>query len=392
MYARPGKPAAPRRPCPPCAIPPDSGDRDPAYLAYLVRELFLDARNTVQAAWDDVAAAAGKASATAERVLIGDRNDSPLMPALVGLGPGALLGAGFVAAGLAIAAVIFAGTLVVSGAVIVVLLLAVGAAERLLILARGIQVSCPHDGGCRRFGLPAYACADCDERHRRLSPNRYGVLGHVCRCGNRLPTATVLGRYRLVAYCPWCERPLPGRIGTVPIDHIALIGESAYGKSTLMYMLLGSLRNRAGKGGAFAFVNHWDLDNLDAGLAILRSGGQLPPTLNRLPHAVMVDVRDTSGPGRILYLFDPAGEVYRKQGSVQSQQYLQKAEYLIILIDPFALPEVRTQLSPSDLDRAKDKDPSAGVEDQTRASEAHRGSCGDHAAFRPTWGMHSAFF
>ena len=228
------------------AIPPDPAERDPAYLAYLVREVFLNARDTVQEASADVKAAAGKANATAFRVLIGNRKDSPLMPALLGLGLGALFAAGFVAAGLAIAAAIFAGTLAAAGAVIIVLLLALGAAERLLILARGIQVSCPYDGGCRRFGLPAYACADarCDERHSHLSPNRYGVLGHVCRCGTRLPTATVLGRYRLVAYCPFCERPLPGRIGTVPIDHIALIGDSAYGKSTLMHMLLGSLRER----------------------------------------------------------------------------------------------------------------------------------------------------
>ena len=60
----------------------------------------------------------------------------------------------------------------------------------------------------------------------------------------------------------------------------------------------------------------------------------------------MVDVRGASDPGRILYLFDPAGEVYRKQGNLQSQQYLPKAEYLIILIDPFALSEVRSRLSP----------------------------------------------
>jgi Double-GTPase 2 len=349
------------------AIPPDSSERDGAYLSYLAREVFLDARNTVQAAWADVSAAADKANTTAVRVLIGDRKDSPLMPALLGLGAGALLAAGFIAAGLAIAAAIFAGALVAVGAVIVVLLLVLGGAERLLIVARGIQVSCPHDGGCQRFGLPAYACdgVDCDERHSRLSPNRNGVLRHVCRCGTRLPTATILGRYRLVAYCPSCQRPLPGRIGTVPIDHIALAGESGYGKSTLMYMLLGSLRERTiANRGAFAFVNHWDLENLNAGLAKLRSSDRLSPTLNRLPHAVMVDVRGAADPGRILYLFDPAGEVYRKQRGVQSQQYLQKAEYLIILIDPFALPEVRSQLTPLDLERATDKDPSAAVEDR----------------------------
>lgn len=346
------------------AIP---SERDPAYLAYFGREVFLDARNTAQATWADVTATARKANATAYRVLIGDRKDSPLMPALLGIGSGALVAAAFATAGLAIAAAIFAGTFVAVGAVTIVLLLALGATERLLILVRGIQVSCPHDGGCQRFGLPAYACAaaDCDERHFRLSPNRYGVLRHVCSCGRRLPTATVLGRYRLVAYCPNCERPLPGRIGTVPIDHIALIGESGYGKSTLMHMLLGSLRDRTlAKHGAFAFVNHWDQDSLDAALDDLRRGGRLSPTLNRLPHAVMVDVRGAADPGRILYLFDPAGEVYRKQGNVQSQIYLQKAEYLIILIDPFALPEVRSRLTPSDLERAGYKDPSAAVEDR----------------------------
>jgi Double-GTPase 2 len=349
------------------AIPLDSGERDPAYSAYLVRQVFLDARDAVQGAWADVTDTAGEASARAFRVLIKDRKGSSLILVLVALGLGALLAAGLVAADLAIAATVFAGTLVAAGAVIGVLLLVLGGTERLLILARGIQVSCPHDGGCRRFGLPTYACAraDCDERHGRLSPNRYGVLRHVCRCGTRLPTATVLGRYRLVAYCPFCERPLPGRIGTIPIDHIALIGDSAFGKSTLMHMLLGSLRDRTiANRGAFEFVNHWDQDNLNAGLAKLRSGDRLSPTLNRLPHAVMVDVRGAADPGRILYLFDPAGEVYRKQGNLQSQQYLPRAEYLLILIDPFALREVRSRLSPSELERVTSLDPSAAVENR----------------------------
>jgi double-GTPase-like protein len=354
------------------AIPPDSSERDPAYLSYLAREVFLDALNTVRAAWVDVKAAAQDASATASRVLIGNRKNSPLITSLLGLGTGALLAAGFVTAGLAIAAAIFAGTLVVAGAVIITLFVTLGGAERLLILARGIRVSCPHDGGCRHFGLPAYACdgVNCDERHSQLSPNRNGVLRHVCRCGTRLPTATVLGRYRLVAYCPSCDRPLPGRIGTVPIDHIALVGESGYGKSTLMYLLLSSLQKRTiNSHGALAFVNHWDLENLNAGLDRLRRGDRLSPTMNRLPHALMVDVRGAADPGRILYLFDPAGEVYRKQRGVQSQQYLQDAEYLIILIDPFALPEVRSKLTLSDLERAIDRDPSAAVDDRRDPAE-----------------------
>lgn len=347
----------------------DVAGRDPAYPVYLVRQAFLDARDTVQQARADVKAEAAKYAAKATRVLVSDRKHDGLWPILAGLGFGAVLAAAFLAAGLAIAAAFFAGTLAVAGVTMFALLLMLGGTERLLTLVRGIQVSCPHDGGCRRFGLPVYACAECNAHHNQLAPNRNGFFRHVCRCGARLPTATVLGRYRLAAYCPNCERPLPSRIGTVPIDHIALIGESAYGKSTLMYMLLSSLRKPTPGRGSVTFVNHWDLDNLNAGLDVLRRGKQLPPTLSHLPHGVMVDVTSTTGPDRILYLFDPAGEVYRRQGSMQSQQYLRKAEYLIILVDPFALSEVRNRLSPADLERASSKDPSVTVDDRRDPAE-----------------------
>jgi hypothetical protein len=215
-----------------------------------------------------------------------------------------------------------------------------GLVEQILLLIRRIVVACPHPGCYRRFGLPEYACpADqCAERHRRLVPNRYGAIRHACRCGARLPTLVLLGRYRLVAFCPHCRRQLPGRSGRVRVEHLPIVGGPDAGKSTYLCLSVAALRTQlTDDGGTSEYVNPQDEQAITAGLAELRRGGRLLKTVVHLPRAVMLDVQGKDTDGRILYLFDPAGEYYGSTELVDQQRYIDHAEVALLVVDPLAI-------------------------------------------------------
>jgi hypothetical protein len=227
-----------------------------------------------------------------------------------------------------------------------------GSVEVVLRGLRRIVVACPHPGCYQRFGLPVYVCSSpgCNERHRRLVPNRYGALRHTCRCGARLPTLVLLGRHRLPAYCPHCAMPLPGRTGRVRIEHVPIVGGPDAGKSTFLCLSVSALGGAlAARGGSVSFVDVRDERAMTDGLAQLRRGDRLVKTGVVLPRAVMVDVRPAGGHGRILYMFDPAGEYYAGR-EIDSQRYLDHSEVALVVVDPLAIPDVWTAFTPQDLE------------------------------------------
>src|SRR5262249_47472054 len=65
------------------------------------------------------------------------------------------------------------------------------------------------------------------------------------------------------------------------------------------------------------------------------------------PVATMLDLTLPSA-HRILYLFDPAGELHTGATRVERLRYLDHGEALLFVIDPFALPELRAALSDDD--------------------------------------------
>ncbi|MET8143701.1 hypothetical protein ABZU32_25645 [Sphaerisporangium sp. NPDC005288] len=324
-------------------------DRDPVYRHYLFGQMALDWWRTQRAAVPAMAQAARRALGTVTRRLMTNVQGFFVLPIWLALVAGvaaAVVPLAAVAAALTAAYALVAAAGLLLWLSCLLLLLCV---ETVFMRARRILQTCPHPQCYARISLPEYACPTCGRRHRHLAPNLDGVFRHVCRCGTRLPTAIVLGRFRLPAYCPECGRALPPRIGRARIEPLPFIGGPDAGKTTFMVLALNAL-NRVVKDaqGRAGFVVEGD----EIAFSRLRQElrlGRVSKTTTRAPSATMVDVtlpgsRARSG-NRILYLFDPSGEGFTGATQVEAMSYLAHGEAMLLVVDPFALPLVQLGLS-----------------------------------------------
>ncbi|WP_019634285.1 TRAFAC clade GTPase domain-containing protein [Actinomadura atramentaria] len=246
----------------------------------------------------------------------------------------------------AVAAAGLAGWLVCAGVL--------WAVERVFTVYGRILQTCPHPFCYERIGLPVYACPGCGARHGRLVPGTAGAFRHVCRCGARLPTTVLLGRFRLAAYCPHCAGRLPPRIGRVRVEPLPFVGGPGAGKTTFMVLGIRALHGRArAVRGRVAFVEARHAAAYAGTVRAFRSGGRPAKTGPELPLATMLDVELPGRARRILYLFDPAGEHFTGAPEVESLRYLDHGEALLFIVDPFALPHVRRSLSDAERARAE---------------------------------------
>ncbi|GGK88470.1 hypothetical protein Sme01_01630 [Sphaerisporangium melleum] len=324
-------------------------DRDPAYRHYLFGQVALDWWRTQRTAVPAMARAARSALGGATRRLMRSPQGFFVFPIWLALVVGvaaAVIPLAAVAGALTAAYVLVALTGTLLWAACLTLLLAV---ETVFMRVRRILQTCPHPQCYARITLPEYACPTCGRRHRRLSPNLDGVFRHVCRCGTRLPTAIVLGRFRLPAYCPECGRALPPRIGRARIEPLPFVGGPDAGKTTFMVLAINALhrlvKDARGRAGFVVEGDEIAFSRLRQELRL----GRVSKTTTRAPSATMVDVtlpgsRTRSG-NRILYLFDPSGEGFTGATQVEAMSYLAHGEAMLIVVDPFALPLVQLGLS-----------------------------------------------
>ncbi|GII75977.1 hypothetical protein Sru01_09590 [Sphaerisporangium rufum] len=326
--------------------------RDPVYRHYAFAQAPLDWWRTVRLAVPSALAAARSILARVTRWLMGNLQGLFLLPLWLAVVTGMALAV--VPVGLVAAAFTLAWALVTATGMLAWLACAglLRGVEEAVMLVRRILQTCPHPQCYARIALPEYACPTCDLRHRHLAPNLDGAFRHVCRCGTRLPTAIVLGRFRLRAYCPECGRVLPHRIGRARIEPLPFVGGPDAGKTTFMVLAINALHGvvRAARGRA-GFVVEGD----EIAFARLRRElrhGRVAKTTTPAPSATMIDV---TMPGardgdRIIYLFDPAGESYTGASRVEEMSYLAHGEAMLIVVDPFALPLVRRALTPAERD------------------------------------------
>ncbi|GAA3844758.1 hypothetical protein GCM10022226_79880 [Sphaerisporangium flaviroseum] len=332
------------------ASPPAPGGKgDPAYRHYLFSQASLDWWKIHRAAVPAMGQTATEALGKVTRSLMTKVRGFFLLPVWLGAVTGLCLAAIPI---LAVAVALTGAYVLVAAVGMVVwlacLLLLLGV-EQVFMRTRRILQTCPHPQCYARIALPEYACPTCGERHRRLTPNLYGAFRHVCRCGTRLPTAIVLGRFRLQAYCPECERALPNRIGRARIEPLPFVGGPDAGKTTFMVLAISALHGvvKAARGRA-GFVVQGDEMAFARFRRELRLG-KVSKTTTAAPSATMVDItlpgsRTRSG-NRILYLFDPSGEGFTGATQVEEMSYLAHGEAMLIVVDPFALPLVQQSLS-----------------------------------------------
>jgi hypothetical protein len=344
----------------PSPVPrPEPGPPDPAYPHYLLSQLWRDAWSVGYRTANWCLAQARWALATLTEALLPRPRGFVLFPVWFGLCAGVVLAA----VPLAVAALAFgAGATAVALAGLAgwsVCVAVLGAIERVWMAYRHILIACPHPGCYRRFALPEYACPRCAEHHSRLVPGRPGAFRHVCRCGARLPTTILLGRFRLGAYCPHCRRRLPDRIGRARVEHLPFVGGPAAGKTTLMFLAVRALRaSAAGAQGRAEFVEARDARAYAGAVAELDRGARLAKTGPELPAATMLDLTLPTT-HRILYLFDPAGELHTGATQVERLRYLDHGEALLFVIDPFALPELAPALTSTERELVEEATPTS---------------------------------
>ncbi|MBO3747571.1 hypothetical protein J5X84_15955 [Streptosporangiaceae bacterium NEAU-GS5] len=330
----------------PVATPASGSGRDPAYPHYLSGQVWKDWQVVVNTTVPEINERAARTLRKVTSTLVGGEQGWFLFPLWIGI-CGAIVTAALPVFALFVLIMALYALTVAAGMLVWLVCVAVlRGVEQVFMLARRILQTCPYPGCYARFTLPVYACSHCGNKHADLTPNKNGATRHVCQCGTRLPTTIMLGRYRLQAYCPNCDRQLPTRVGRVRIEPLPFAGGPDAGKTTLMALAVDAIHGAvSASGGRTLFFDKSD----ELAFQQLRrelSSGKISKTLPDLPKAVMLDVAmpGKTGGNRILYLFDPSGEHYTGASKVEEMRYLAHGEALILVVDPFALPDVQDNL------------------------------------------------
>jgi hypothetical protein len=362
-------------PAAPVGVPAGRPARDPGYRSYYSGPVLRDLRAVLQrATTKTVTQIFGRSGGGAPAD--GSAGSVPLVRRVTDLwgrvGHWALrlliaVPIGAAVAGLVLGAVA-AGALVTSTSLIFVTLLAAavlvclvtgfmaGLLERAALFARGITIEC---GRCHeRATRPVYRCGNpaCSAEHRMLVPGRFGVLWRTCRCQQRLPTLLMLGKYRLPAQCANCGLALPLKGLTAPTFHVPVIAGPRAGKSVYMHVAIHRLMlldKETGSGFEFADPTAREAFQKNTELGIVDDPRNALKTRTLLPAAYNVYVgRKKSMQRRLLYLYDPQGELLEGADDLAEATFLRFTKGVLLVIDPFSLAAVRSAVDRRTLDDA----------------------------------------
>jgi hypothetical protein len=194
--------------------------------------------------------------------------------------------------------------------------------------------------------LPAYGCDHCQELHRDLRPGWLGAVWHKCWCGTKLPTTVLRAAKRLGSRCPRCGQSL--RTGAALLTDIRLpvFGPMSAGKTRLVYAGLVALRDRlAADGAQMTFDDPTSGTTFGEAIKIIESGDSTQKTVQG-PLPRPVSARVTSGKrAALLHLFDAAGEYYVDRDDNSKLEFLDTAQGLVFVVDPFSVRWVTDQLT-----------------------------------------------
>jgi len=260
-------------------------------------------------------------------------------PIGVGLGIGLILALPFAA--LLVAMVLLAHEIVVDIAAVGVWSTAnaLRAVDSAILSARHIQLRCV---ACfERIPYPAYICPNpkCDHIHWDIRPGRYGVLHRTCECGERMPTALLLGTARkLAAICPHraCQHQLEYRPGEEQETILPIFGAKGAGKTLLLYGITKTLSQASRPGihvaPADPVTSTW-LKDIEAALA---RDSAVPATPAATPRACVLRLR-VGRQRRLVQFPDAAGELFYSSQHSADLIYLGAASTFVLVVDPLSI-------------------------------------------------------
>lgn len=260
-----------------------------------------------------------------------------------------LIGAVALTAAAAVGAVVFYGVIaVVLGIAWLGWLAVVGAvrgADAGVRRMRRAKATCHHSGCNYRSTLPAYRCSECGEVHHDIRAGRQGAFVRRCGCGQLLPTTVLQASAGLVAVCQDCGRDL--RSGAAVLTDVVLpvFGPASAGKTRLVLAgMLALAQHLKAVGGSMGLVGPESLATYREAGAVVRSGDETTKTdARRSPPGTTV--RLSVGRRRAqLHLFDAAGELFSSREQSRELRFLDDAQGLVFILDPFSVPAVADDL------------------------------------------------
>jgi len=195
-----------------------------------------------------------------------------------------------------------------------------------------------------RFKYPEYKCPDCGKLHSKLIPSNYGIICRKCICGHKLPT-TFRRRQKTLrqwAICPNCKTNIYTKEIT-PIS-IATVGGPGSGKSCYIQSAVKTFIDQiAPKAGwSIHFLEKDDEDHFRKISKYFNDGILPEKTINQRPQAFNFYVKSNHwSPEKLLYIFDPAGEIFHDANN--KQKYYEYLAGLVLIIDPMSIPKVRAK-------------------------------------------------
>lgn len=315
--------------------------RDGAWAHYLFAQARDDAvaalRHTATAVVSVWAAVAGPVQAVPMLLLAWPLLLLPLLGALALTG-GAVLGAlGAYALGAGALAVAWLGWLAVVG-----VLRGVDLGVRVL---RGAKATCAHSGCNYRNLLPAYRCT-CRTVHHDIRAGRLGAFARRCACGRRLPTTVLRAAAGLVALCQKCGEPLRTGAGVLTDVLVPVFGPASAGKTRLVFAGMVALdRHLRALGGRLRPVGPESEATLRDAMAVVESRSETTKTDAAAPPAGITVRLAHERRTALLHLFDAAGEFYADREQNSELPFLDDAEGLVFVVDPFSIAAVADDLT-----------------------------------------------
>lgn len=194
---------------------------------------------------------------------------------------------------------------------------------------------------------PSYKCSNlsCTVVHHDVRPGPLGIVHRRCGCGTSIPATVGGAAKQLITVCPFCLQQLPKGSGTRRVLPIPVIGAVGAGKTQFLSSAVVELQSRvAATSGTFRPISPVAEEFLAAASAAVSSGQRVLKTPWEDQPEGMPFVMSLRGRELEVQLIDAAGENFVDWQRSQGLSYIDTADVLLFVFDPFALPRVREQL------------------------------------------------